>query len=74
MKAGSSLQAILLLVVAATGVLRARVDGDSARRHVGHRYGRCIVVGLLLAVRGVRDLGTALTPLPHPLRRTRVSS
>ncbi len=60
------IQAVLLLVVAATGVLGPAWTGvlRTATSLLGVGG---IALGLVLAARGIRDLGSALTPLPHPL-------
>jgi len=63
------LQGVLLLAVAAAGVQGPAWTGLA--RTVTSVIGiGCIAFGLVLAVRGVRDLGSALTPLPHPLPGT----
>jgi protein-S-isoprenylcysteine O-methyltransferase Ste14 len=60
------LQGVLLLTVAGAGVLGPAWTG-MPRTVTSVVGGVGIAVGLILALRGVRDLGSALTPLPHPL-------
>jgi protein-S-isoprenylcysteine O-methyltransferase Ste14 len=60
------LQGVLLAAVAVAGVLGPAWAGMA--RTVTSVVGVAgIAGGLALAVRGIRDLGSALTPLPHPL-------
>ena len=60
------IQAVLLLVVAAAGMLGPAWTG--VLRAITSVLGvGGIALGLVLATRGIRDLGSALTPLPHPL-------
>ena len=60
------LQGVLLLAVAAAGMLGPVWSGMA--RAVAAAIGVAgIAGGLVLALRGIRDLGSALTPLPHPL-------
>ncbi len=58
-------QAVILVLVAVSGVLGPAWDG--AARVVGVVLGAVLIgAGAILAVRGTRDLGDSLTPLPHP--------
>lgn len=59
------LQGVLLVAVAAAGSLGPAWSG-AARIATSIVGVAGIAFGLVLAVRGVRDLGSALTPLPHP--------
>jgi protein-S-isoprenylcysteine O-methyltransferase Ste14 len=59
------LQGLLLLCLAISGMLGPAWSG--AVRTVTSVIGvGAIFAGLYLAVRGIRDLGSSLTPLPHP--------
>ena len=59
-------QGVLLVLTAATGWLGPAWDGTA--RIVGGLVGLALIGGgTLLATRGLHDLGTALTPFPHPL-------
>ena len=58
-------QGVILILVAAAGWLGPAWDGPA--RVVGAVLGVTLsVAGATLVARGSRDLGAALTPLPHP--------
>jgi protein-S-isoprenylcysteine O-methyltransferase Ste14 len=59
------IQGILLVIVVAAGTV-GPAWSDGPRILTSVLGAATIVAGLVLAVRGVRDLGSALTPLPHP--------
>jgi protein-S-isoprenylcysteine O-methyltransferase Ste14 len=60
-----AIQFALLLPLALAGVLGPAWDGPL--RMVTSLIGSAaLVVGAILAILGARDLGTSLTPLPHP--------
>jgi protein-S-isoprenylcysteine O-methyltransferase Ste14 len=59
------IQFVLLGLVGLAGLLGPAWDG-SARIAAGLVGVGALVIGLWLAWRGLRDLDTALTPLPHP--------
>jgi protein-S-isoprenylcysteine O-methyltransferase Ste14 len=61
-----AIQGVLLLVVASAGLLGPAWSGPARVVTSVVGFGG-IAGGLVLAVRGIRDLGSALTPLPHPL-------
>lgn len=61
-----AIQGVLLVLVAAAG-WSLGPDWSGPARSAGLLLGLVLVAGgLVLAVRGLLDLGTALTPLPHP--------
>lgn len=58
-------QGLILVLVAVTGLFGPAWDGPA--RAVGVLLGAALIVtGASLVVRGSRDLGAALTPLPRP--------
>ena len=61
-----AIQGVLLVLVAAAG-WSLGPDWSGPARSAALLLGLVLVAGgLVLAVRGLLDLGTALTPLPHP--------
>lgn len=59
-------QGVLLVLTAVAGWFGPAWDGPA--RVVGGVLGVLLIgAGAVLAIRGSRDLGTALTPFPHPL-------
>lgn len=59
------IQGILLVIVVASGTVGPAWTG--APRTVTSIIGVAgVIAGLVLAIRGLRDLGSNLTPLPHP--------
>ncbi len=61
-----AIQGVLLLAVAVAGLLGPAWSGVARIVTTVAGIG-AISGGVVLAVRGIRDLGSALTPLPHPL-------
>lgn len=61
-----AIQGVLLFAVAVTGLLGPAWSGIlyAVTAVIGVAG---IAVGMVLAVRGIRDLGSALTAMPHPL-------
>lgn len=60
-----AIQFLLLLPLALAGVLGPAWDGP-LRVVTSLIGGAALVAGGILAIKGARDLGASLTPLPHP--------
>ncbi|MFL5675395.1 MAG: methyltransferase family protein [Chloroflexota bacterium] len=63
------IQGILLVIVVAAGTVGPAWT-DGLRILTSALGGAAIVAGIVLAARGARDLGSALTPLPQPRPHT----